>query len=199
MFPETASEEEISKEIGPIKYICWRMPVLCGKHSFSTGSLGWLYCSEIRSTIMSGQVCVVSHHLLYVICSIHCSVCQLMKAGNMAFHWLFRNSAKLYQVSKNTNFWFLRTLADSVYTASHSSPSRFTMLALAEEDFCGSTPSLFLQIYNKMAARRKAISPTRPRIAGTFIVFLCTLLRRRTFSVFHRCNSFNLLWSKQSS
>jgi len=42
------------------------------------------------------------------------------------------------------------------------------MLALAEEDFCGSTPSLFLQMYNKMAARRKTISPTRPRIAGSY-------------------------------
>lgn len=68
----------------------------------------------------------------------------------------------------------MRILPDCDYTASHSSPSWFTMLALAEEDFCGSTPSLFLQMYNKMAARRKTISPTRPRIAGTFIVFLCT-------------------------
>ena len=88
------------------------------------------------------------------------------------------------------------------YTVSHSSPSRFTMLALAEEDFCGSTPSLFLQIYNKMAARRKTISPTRPSIAGTFIVFLCILLWCRTFSLFRLYDvpfcSFNLLWPKQS-
>lgn len=66
------------------------------------------------------------------------------------------------------------------YTASHSSASRFTMLALAEEYFCGSTPSRFLQIYNKTAARRNTISPMRPRMAGTFIVFFCSLLCRWT-------------------
>lgn len=194
-FQELAQREEI----GPIKYICLKeCRGFCAEHSFSTWSRDWLYCSEIRSTITPGQVRAVSNQRLYVICSIHCSVCQLMKARNIAFHWIFRNSSKLYQLSKISFFSHLRYLADSAYTASHSSPSRFTMLALAEEDFCGSTPSLFLQIYNKMAARRKAISPMRPRIAGTFIVFLCTLLRRRAISFFLPFNSFNLLWPRQS-
>lgn len=89
------------KEIGPIKYICLKeCRCFCAEHSFSTWSLDWLYCSEIRSTIMPGQVRAVSNQRLYVICSIHCSVCQLMKARNIAFHWIFRNSSKLYQLSK---------------------------------------------------------------------------------------------------
>ena len=74
----------------------------------------------------------------------------------------------------------LLNLRPQNYTVSHSSASLFTMLALDEEDFCGSTSSLFLQIYNKMAARRKTMSPMRPKIAGTFIVLFCSLLWRRT-------------------
>lgn len=73
----------------------------------------------------------------------------------------------------------LLNLRQPNYTASHSSASLFTMLALAEEEFCGSTSSLFLQIYKKIAAKRKTISPMRPKMAGTFIVLFCSLLWHR--------------------
>ena len=97
------------EEFGPIEYICLKeCRCFCADHSFSTWSLDWLYCFEIRSTIMPGQVRAVSNQRLYVICSIHCSVCQLMKARNIAFHWIFRNSSKLYQLS---NFFFTLTIS----------------------------------------------------------------------------------------
>lgn len=62
------------------------------------------------------------------------------------------------------------------YTGSHASPSWLTMLAPAEDAAWGSTPSLFLQMYKIMAARRKAISPISPNMAGTFIVVCFSLL-----------------------
>lgn len=53
------------------------------------------------------------------------------------------------------------------------------MVVLPETPASGSTPNLLLQMFNMIAAKRNAISPTRPRVAGTFILSCWSYRLRR--------------------